>query len=66
MGQNGCYYPVLFLDVLHTPSNTVESEYKRLSSPETEESAEEGEVEEEVADVCQVLFLIGVLESLHG
>ena len=44
-------YAVLYFDMFHASSDRVKSQYERLSSPETEESTEECEMEEKVAYV---------------
>lgn len=61
----GSNYSVLYLDMFHASSDRVKSQYERLSSPETEESTKESKMEEKVAYVDQVFFLVGVTECLN-
>ena len=51
-------YPVLLLYVLHAAADAVEGQHEGLCSPETEECAEQCEVEEQVAHVGDVLLLV--------
>lgn len=58
MGHHSCHDSIFIFDVLHAPADAVESDHKGLCPPETEESAEEGEVEDQIADVCEMFLLV--------
>lgn len=50
--------------MLHASSDAIEGQYKRLSSPEAEKWAKESEMEDEIANIGQMLLLIMFLERL--
>ena len=58
-------YSEFLFYVFHAPPNAVEGKDKGQSFPKSKESAKEGEVEEEVAYISDVLLLVGIFKGLY-
>ena len=62
MRHNSCDYTVFIFDVLHAAADAVKGKNEGLCPPKPQKGAEEGKVEDEVANIRQMFFLIMFLE----
>lgn len=62
MCHNSSDDAVFIFDVFHAAADAVEGEHEGLCSPEAQKGAEQCEMEDEIADICEVFLFVVFLE----
>jgi len=61
----GCNYAKFLFDVLHASPYAIKSQDERLRFPESQKRAKKCKMEEQIANVDEMLLFVGIFEGLH-